>query len=234
MANSHEKTADKAKKRRRRIRQIRGMLFTLFAVIGIVTVVTGGVRILRERLNPADDLEEYTALISPLVVLNPIPFESVDAANPDVLVESAIWAVMLQEDTEKFIRNEYEQLMIPTVEVDRYFSKMYGEESLPEHATIVDSDLTYAYDAATETYIIPITSMPVSYFPQITAVQRSGNQRILTVSYMQQNQTGASISIDPTTSQDDVRVVKEMIYELQRDGRDYHIVAVREPVTEGE
>ena len=71
MANSHEKTADKAKKRRRRIRQIRGMLFTLFAVIGIVTVVTGGVRILRERLNPADDLEEYTALISPLVVLNP-------------------------------------------------------------------------------------------------------------------------------------------------------------------
>ena len=119
MANSHEKTADKAKKRRRRIRQIRGMLFTLFAVIGIVTVVTGGVRILRERLNPADDLEEYTALISPLVVLNPIPFESVDAANPDVLVESAIWAVMLQEDTEKFTRNEYEQLMIPTVEVDR-------------------------------------------------------------------------------------------------------------------
>ena len=49
MANSHEKTADKAKKRRRRIRQIRGMLFTLFAVIGIVTVVTGGVRILREE-----------------------------------------------------------------------------------------------------------------------------------------------------------------------------------------
>lgn len=229
MARSREKTADKAKKRRRRIRQIRGLLFTFLAAVGIITLITGGVRLLQEKLNPEDDLEEFTELISPLVFLNPVPFESVEEANPDILVESAIWAVMLKEDTEKYSRNEYEQMMIPTVEVDRYFSKMYGEDLLPEHATIVDADLVFAYDVATETYIIPITSMPVSYFPQITSVQRNGNLRTLTVSYMQYDQN--SIVIDPTSTQEAVQFVKEMVYELRRDGREYHITAVREPVS---
>ncbi|MBQ8994779.1 MAG: hypothetical protein IJ091_03080 [Oscillospiraceae bacterium] len=244
MARTREKTGrtktqkervDRIKRRKRRARQVRGFLFTLFAVIGVVFVVSTAVSAIQTRLNPADDIDAYTQLISPLVGLNPIPFETIDEADKNVLVESAIWAVLQKEDTEKYTKNEFEQMMIPSVEVDRYFTKMYGEDNLPKHGNVVDADLTFVYDAESDTYIIPVTSLIGNSIPQITEIQRDGRKRLLTVAYMQYDQ---SIVIDPTADTTESLVfVKNMVYELTRDGDEYHITAVRnfeEPVEPSE
>ena len=224
-AISQEKILQRVKRRKRRARQLRGFLFLLFAVIGVISVISVAVRAITSRLNPADDVDAYTQLISPLVGLNPVPFESVEEADSNILVESAIWAVLQREDVEKYSKNEYEQMMIPTVEVDRYFTKMYGEESLPEHGNVVDADLVFVYDQETDTYIIPITSLIGNSIPQITNIESDGKQRILTVAYMQYDQ---SIVIDPAANNEDNLVfVKNMIYVIERDGDEYHIVSVR-------
>lgn len=224
-AVSQEKIMQRVKRRKRRARQLRGFLFLLFALIGVFAVVTATVRAISGKLNPADDVDAYTQLISPLVGLNPVPFESVEEADSNILVESAIWAVLQREDVEKYAKNEYEQMMIPSIEVDRYFTKMYGEKSLPEHGNVVDADLVFVYDQATDTYIIPITSLIGNSIPQITNIERDGKRRILTVAYMQYDQ---SIVIDPTANTEDSLVfVKNMIYVIERDGDEYHIVAVR-------
>ena len=115
--------------------------------------------------------------------------------------------------------------MIPSVEVDRYFSKMYGEDNLREHANVVDADLTFVYDTETDTYIIPITSLIGNSIPQITNIERDGKKRILTVAYMQYDQ---SIILDPAANTEDKLIfVKNMTYVIERDGEEYHIVAVR-------
>ena len=220
-----QKILQRVKRRKRRARQIRGFIFLLFAVIGVISVVTLAARAINSKLNPADDVDAYTQLISPLVGLNPVPFESVDEADNNILVESAIWAVLQREDTEKYTKNEYEQMMIPSVEVDRYFSKMYGEDNLREHANVVDADLTFVYDTETDTYIIPITSLIGNSIPQITNIERDGKKRILTVAYMQYDQ---SIILDPAANTEDKLIfVKNMTYVIERDGEEYHIVAVR-------
>lgn len=235
MAKSQEKTTgrtkaqrdrvERIKRRRRRVRQLRGFLFTVLAVIGLVFLIHTGVSAVRTRLNPADDIDAYTQLISPLVGLNPIPFETIEDADPNILMESAIWAVLTREDTEKYSKNEYEQMMIPAVEVDRYFTRMYGEDALPERGNVVDADLTFVYDPESDTYIIPITSLIGGNVPQITDIQRDGRKRYLTVACMQYDQ---SIVIDPTgNTTDNLVFVKNMIYELTRDGEEYHITAVR-------
>ncbi|MBR0451656.1 MAG: hypothetical protein IJI78_06660 [Oscillospiraceae bacterium] len=220
-----QKILQRVKRRKRRARQIRGFIFLLFAVIGVISVVTLAARAINSKLNPADDVDAYTQLISPLVGLNPVPFESVDEADNNILVESAIWAVLQREDTEKYTKNEYDQMMIPSVEVDRYFSKMYGEDNLREHANVVDADLTFVYDTETDTYIIPITSLIGNSIPQITNIERDGKKRILTVAYMQYDQ---SIILDPAANTEDKLIfVKNMTYVIERDGEEYHIVAVR-------
>ena len=104
---SQEKILQRVKRRKRRARQIRGFVFLMFAVIGVIAVITTAVRVINSKVNPADDIEAYTQLISPLVSLNPIPFESVKDADNNILVESAIWAVLQREDTEKYTKNEY-------------------------------------------------------------------------------------------------------------------------------
>ena len=222
---NQEKILQRVKRRKRRARQIRGFIFLLFAVIGVISVVTLAARAINSKLNPADDVDAYTQLISPLVGLNPIPFESVDEADNNILVESAIWAVLQREDTEKYTKNEYEQMMIPSVEVDRYFTKMYGEDNLREHSNVVDADLTFVYDSETDTYIIPITSLIGNSVPQITNIEKDGKRRILTVAYMQYDQ---SIILDPSANaEDNLIFVKNMTYIIERDGDEYHIVAVK-------
>ncbi len=174
--------------------------------------------------NDDDQKLEFARLIAPLVSLDPVPFESVEKAKPEMLETASIWAVIYNEDTSKYVRNENEQLLIPTVDVDRYFKRMFGSAALPEHATFTDGDLTYEYDEESDSYIIPITSLSGSYYPRIADINSSGGTRILTVEYIiYSDPVGIVVPGEETVTQ----VYKTMEYVLLKEGSDYHIYSVR-------
>ena len=224
MAKVELTKAQKIKRRRRHIRIIRGAFFLLFAVIGIISVINFTAGTIKTALSDEDDKEEYAALIDPLVSLDPVPFESIDQANETVLEQSVIWAVLQNEDTSKYGRNEYDQIMIPTVDFDRYFAKMYGSDNIPVHATFTDGDLTFEYDGGEQAYIIPITSQTSTYHAIVVDISTSHGVKTLTVAYAQYESSNAIV--DPTSNQMGSTIAKYMQYTLVRDGSNYVISAV--------
>ena len=82
----------------RRRRQIIGAVFLFFAVVGVISVVGFVVSSLTAATDDTEIKQDYQKLIAPLVSLDPAPFESLDDADQDVLLESAIWAALEYED----------------------------------------------------------------------------------------------------------------------------------------
>ena len=224
MAKVKYTKAQRARIRRRRLRQIRGAIFLVFAVIGLISVVSFVIGKVRTVSNDDDQKLEFAKLIAPMVSLDPVPFESIEKAKPELLEEASIWGVIYNEDTSKYARNETDQLLIPTVDVDRYFKKMFGSGTLPEHATFSDGTLTFEYSEETDSYVIPIVSFSGAYSPRIQDISSSGSTKILTVEYIRYP--------DPTSilvpgEDTEAEVYKKMEYVLLKEGNEYHIYSVR-------
>ena len=227
MAKAPLTKAQKAKRRRYRGRQLRGAVLLLLAAVGVFHIGSSLVGLVRTAVSDEGDRESYAALIAPLVSLDPVPFESIDKANPAMLLQSSIWAAVRGEDTANYARTETDQLLVPFVDVQRYFTRMYGSEVSPARETFTDGDLTFEYVADSDAFALPITGQVGSYTPQVTEMKNSGSTKVLTVAYMEYE--SSSLVVDPTSNQDEQSVVKYMEYVLLREGSDYHIYTVRYP-----
>lgn len=224
MRDDIKNKASAVARRKRRRRQLLGAVIFCFCLIGLVSVVFWSVNGIRSLMAPEQEQEDYLSLIAPLVSLDPLPFADTESANKDMLLESAIWASISYEDTEKFPRDEQGRMLVPSVDVDRYLTKMYGSSVKIEHHSFVDIDLSFDYLDESKSYVIPITSQSGSYFPRIDNEETSGNTKILTVAYMQYTGTAAEIVLDSSTQ----KVSKYMSYILTRDNDSYHISSVAE------
>ena len=80
--------------KRRRARQWLGLAICLLVLIGAFTVISaavGGVAIL---FDDTDEKLEYEQRLQALVMLDPLPFDDLDQADPALLKEAAIWAAV--------------------------------------------------------------------------------------------------------------------------------------------
>lgn len=211
-------------RRKRRRRQFLGGAVLCLCLIGFATIITWSVQGIKSLMKSEDIQEDYLSLIAPLVSLDPASFPDIESADKDVLLESAIWASISFENTEKYPRDEEGRMLIPSVDVDRYLTNMYGNSLDIRHHSFVNYDLTFEYLSDSKSYVIPITSQSGSYFPRIDNEETSGNTKILTVAYMQYTGTAAEIVLDSSTQ----KVSKYMNYTLIRDNDSYHIFSVAE------
>ncbi len=217
---------ERQKRRKRRRRQFVGFLVLFLCVVGAATIVTLGVGLVNRYFSEEENYADYEQLIAPIVSLDPAPFSSIDKANEDVLLEAAIWAALDYEDTTKYSLDEFGAILLPTVDIDTYVSKMYGPSFRLEHHTFTDLDLEYVYDSATGCYTIPVTSQSGSYTPKVENVVTSGNTKVLTVAYMQ-NQSSAAETV--ASGSDVQTAVKTMEYVMLRDSQGYYLYAIRFP-----
>lgn len=171
-------------KRKRPIAAILGFLIMLFTVIGLVTTIMGAVNIVKGLFDDSDKYIEYERTIYPVVMFDPVPFSDIKAADPTMLLQSSMWAVLLNEDTNKYATDEIGFMLIPSIDLDVWCKKMFGDSVSLSHATI-DSDMTsFYYDEAAKMYHVPINASVVHYTPDVRGAVKNGEQTILTVDYL--------------------------------------------------
>lgn len=233
MAKTKLTKVEKAKRRKRAARQIKGFLFTLFAAVGVFSIIFLIVGRVTNSVGEDADKDAYANLIAPLVALDPVPFEGTENANINVLTESAIWAVYANEDTEKYKRTESDQLLLPLVDIDRYFTKMYGRDvDMIRRKDFSVVDIEYLFDKATDCYILPVTGQVGNYRPVVTDISTSGGTKVLTVAYVRNHDAWSSTSANTEDLTED-EVVKYMEYILMKSDDSWHIYAVRTPKLNG-
>ena len=217
---TEEYTEEPVPNTRYRRRVIVGAVMCLLMLIGLGTIIAGGVSVTAKLLDNTAEKESYNQLLATLVVADPLPFESPDEADMDLLLSSSVWAAVMHEDMEKYETDDYGQTYLPAVDVDRYFAKLFGTQYALEHDDFSDQGADFEYDEDKQAYIVPVTSLPTGFTPQVSKIKKGNGEKIVTVGY-----------ISPATNWNDTSdgsVSKYVDYIFQKQGKEYYLVAIRD------
>ncbi|MBR6518713.1 MAG: hypothetical protein IKT63_03470 [Oscillospiraceae bacterium] len=203
-----------------RRRVIIGAVMCVLMLIGMGTIIASGVGVVVKIFDNTAEKEAYNALLSTLVVADPLPFESPDQADMELLLSSSVWAAVMNEDMSKYETNDIGQTYLPAVDVDRYFAKVFGTQFVLEHDDFSDQGADFEYDEDKQAYIVPVTSLPTGFTPKVEKIKTGKGEKIVTVGY-----------ISPATNWNDTSdgsVSKYVDYIFQKQGKDYYLVAIRD------
>lgn len=221
MAVNDSQKEKSALRRRRRWRQLLGAVVCLLVVIGLVSVVSGGVRLTATLFDDSELKAEYVLRLRNLVALDPVPFDSIEEANQNTLLNALIWS-SISEDKD-YERDEVGAMYLPTADIDTAAAELYGPDVHFTYQTFEDRGLTYQYVEEKQAYLLPITSVITDYYPQVEKIKREGDTVRVTVGYLSQFSSGTDFSPDMQYAP-----VKYQDYLFHRDGDKTYLYAVTE------
>ena len=213
---------DKKENSIRKRRVVIGAVFSVLALVGVISIVLGAVKLGSKLLDDSAEKRKYDSLLTPLVVYDPLPFESPEEADENILLASSVWATIMNEDLTQYPTDEYGTTLLPAGEVDRYYARLFGTSTKLNHRTFADSDIEFVYNEETGTYTVPPTTYPQGYTPQTVKIKKAfgSKEKIVTVGYLS-FATGFNDTRDRS-------IVKYVDYIFTKKDGNYYLSAVRE------
>ena len=184
MAKKESKAEELIRRHTRSRRQAIGFVLCFLAIIGLFSLVLGGVRFTRRLLDDTDERKAYEQRLTYLVMLDMLPFESLQQANPADLLESCIWAALFNEDSALYARDESGALLLPSADVDRYAAKLFGPDYKLPHASFESEGMLFNYNEETLCYTIPVTGQVGNYTPQVVEISGTRSVQRVSVGYL--------------------------------------------------
>lgn len=166
-----------------------GIIATVLAVIGLITVISFTVNTFKNISDKTADKAEYEDMLAPVVMFDPDPFDDLTQADVSQLLNSAVWALLMSEDgADKYSYSEGENfgIVVPQKDIEQYFISLFGTEIdiASMHSSIDMSEYDITYDAALQSYILPITGVESAYTPKVYDIEKQGSSLVLTVGYI--------------------------------------------------
>ena len=232
MAMNPVDRAEHARHRRRRRRQILGAVLCVLVVVGLGTMIFGGVKAVASLFDDTEEKLDYEARLRTLVMYDPLPFESLDKADPIMLREACIWGAIYNAKLAQGNLNNYSTdeetgcLILPAVEVDAFANTLMGPFYTLTHEDFESDGMVYRYSAEVQGYLIPITSEAGRYTPRVTKLTKEGRNMRVTVGYIPQFDPNDQFSL---TAPDEP--VKFMDYIFTRSDKQFYLTGLQESQT---
>ena len=219
--------ASRNKRTRRRISAFIGAVVLLFAVIilfsAVKTVVSGFTSI----GSTSEKKTEYTEFISPVVVNDPMPFESIEKADNNMLLKSSIWLALHElDETEGYehVSDATDKIILPAENVEKAATELFGKDVQLNMKVLseYDGSAIYYYDSIDKTFHITRSGI-TGPSAIITKIANKGNYISLIVGYVDQEEMSLS-----SAENSDAQCSKFMEYILavESDGT-YYIKSIR-------
>lgn len=195
------------------------------ALIGSLAVLTGAYRLLNSILDNTKEVEKYQNYLRPVVMFDPVPFSTPENADPNFVLQAAMWSALLGENRNNYAYDDIGLVIVPASDLDVEAAKLFGPKIKLTHRTFDDYEASYLYEHDIKAYHVPIVQK-VSYSPKVEKIVKKGNSIVLTVGYV----PPANIwTTDITKDTNTVAPDKYMNYEIVKDKKsgDY-IKAVRD------
>ena len=234
MAYKRQTKEERERMRRRRRRQLLGGVLCILIVFGVVSVITSVGRVVGSLFDDSEERAEYEKLLAPMVMLDPVPFDSLETADQDLLLQAAIWEAIYNEDISdesKYERDESGALIMPTVDVDKNGALLFGPNYTLNHHTFEADGMQFVYDEEKQGYIIPITGTTSAYTPKVVKIKTSVKEKRVTVGYVAPP-TGFSLDGTLSTEQGDPAFYYDYLFTRQGDG--YYLTAITTSETKPE
>lgn len=220
--------AKRTKRARRRISAFIGGVAILFAIMVVVSVLSTVITGFNNIGSTNEKKTEYSTFIAPVVLNDPMPFETVEKADNQVLLASAIWRVLENMSADEFTYDATQKIVVPAAKVAQAGRDLFGPDIELNMKVLSESDgsAIYYYDSIDDSLHVSTMGI-VGPTPVITKMTLRSDYAKLVVGYVLQD------DIVALTSDEEVECYKYMEYVLayNSDGT-YYVQSVRDYVEE--
>ncbi|MBQ7688184.1 MAG: hypothetical protein IJT27_03085 [Clostridia bacterium] len=173
---------DTPKKKNRTGFFVVGLLIIALAAFGLVQLALLGVQSVKEASREKQQalLAAYNTYLIPAAAIDIEPFDDITSAKMEELVEMSVWSVLNAAADPTEYEYENGELRLPAAEVEAAYQSFFGSEVPINHCTVSGYGYEFAYDAATNAYQIPLTTITPLYTPQFVSAEEKGDVTILT------------------------------------------------------
>lgn len=162
-----------------------GFLMLVFSLIGIITTVSFCVDGVKSLINKDAEMVRYEELLEPVVMYDPTPFDDISNADPQFLIETAIWATVTDSYESQFEIDESSgKQIVPVADVEEQFVALFGTDVQPQHMSFIGNSFEIEYSDVLSAYLIPITGITPLYYPDVTRITTLGDSVTLDVAYI--------------------------------------------------
>lgn len=179
-----------------------GLAIAVLSIIGLITVILAGIGTVSYISYKAKNIDEYNKMLVPVVMNDPDMFDDITKADMNQLLDISIWSILkggLSPDDYEYVDGN---MIIPEDDVTAEYTKLFGTELAPVHATVSGYGYDFVYNSSEKYYVIPLTGIEPTYTPSVTDVDKKSNTVVLTVAYLAsdgwaQNQEGEMVAPEP-------------------------------------
>lgn len=226
-----DEMASRTKRARRRVSAFIGAVVIVFAALILVSVVKTVVTGFNNLGGTGEKKMEYTEFIAPVVLNDPAPFESIEKADNQMLLESSIWRVldeMRKTEGYEYTYDATKKIVIAADQVEQAGRELFGSEVQLNMNVLSESDgsAIYYYDSIENTFHISEGGVmgPTAI---ITRMAQKSDRVTLVVGYISQEE------MTLTSSEGEPECYKYMEYVLTlKPNGSYYIQSIRNYVEE--
>ncbi len=164
------------------------LVFAVFiivmSIVGIVSTVQFGIKTVNEIASQTSLKNEIALFLYPVVTVDPPSFKTTEEIPATVVVESAIWRIILTGDNSNYEKLYNTYMYVPAVDVEFSIKSLYGNEAVIQHQTVGSASTAFTYNEETNTYLVPINPRYTAYSPVVTEISNVGELYTVTVEYM--------------------------------------------------
>ena len=200
-----------------------GGIYLVLMVIGLLAVIVGSIRLTTRLLDNSEEVEKLERMLLPVLMFDPVPFDSIENADPIFLLQSSLWSTLYSDKRESYTYDDSGLMVIPASDVDVAAAKLFGPNVSLQHQTFGDFQTTYVYDAANQVYRVPIMAQAGYYTPVVEEITNKGDYLELRVGYVASSNGWLT---DTTGKRFQPTPDKYMLYHVKKENGEYYILAI--------
>lgn len=165
--------------------------YLVFAIFVIIMSIVGIASTFIFVKNGISDIVNQTGLkndialfLYPVVSVDPPECDEVKDLPSTIIVESAIWRIILTGDNSNYEKQYNTYMYVPAVDVEYSIRAIYGSSAVIRHQTVGVADASFIYNEETNSYLVPINPRYSAYSPRITEVSSVGELYTVKVDYI--------------------------------------------------
>lgn len=160
-----------------------GVIIIALSAVGLVTVIKGTVGAIGDAINQTALKQEFADFVYPFVITDSPAFDSVANTPPSVIINTAIWKIIMSGDTDKY-ESDGLNMIISQIDVERSAASIFGYSAVIEHQSVGYGDNMFRYDEETKSYSVPTSLNYNTYWPRVSEISNIGESYTVTVEYM--------------------------------------------------
>lgn len=206
-----------------------GGVFIILAIIGMIAVGTFGYNAVKGLFDDTKKKAEFEEYLLPIVMFDPVPFDSAKDADQYALLQSALWSALYSEKRESYTYSDMGLLMVPVSDVDVESARLFGSDIKLEHRSFGDMEINYILNEELNSYEIPMMVQVGYYTPRILDIVKKGDTYNLKVGYIP---PGNAWTSDIGGKKYEPEPDKYMYYELKKHKSGYTIMSIKYPTAD--